>query len=372
MATIESKLDSSINRIIFNRALFVLIIILSSSMSGCVGKLMYPITKNNILTTPIQVSLPATDGAVKPEKKAFVSQVLSGAESYLYDDLGKTKSVEFIEKRFREEYEGKIPDDSSRIKEALRQSLERRQIFSFLGNEYSARTNLDNITLDWSGDDGTVKARASAQIWSGGFNNVGTTDVQMNLRRHITDDKISFDVSSLSYVMNCVYGNYNTTCMPFEITMNDKELINSIKNSSSPPPKTATADDIRSELVSRLIKRFQITEKQAINKNEQTYKVNFETAKSRLQRKLDNFQYDDKTSAFRFNLDYANPMNKNSMAKHVYVLSMFPDNNDTVVVFSGDYQSFKDALGGPDLFSRDVYNEKMNEYVNIVRNLLKK
>ena len=102
-------------------------------------------------------------------------------------------------------------------------------------------------------------------------------------------------------------------------------------------------------------------------KFEKKFRIDFTSAKARLQRALGGFKYNDATSAFTLEQVFSKD---GKIAIHKFSISLFPDRSDTIVQFSGNYQHISDSFGGPAAYDSQKYNQQMNIYAQQVATLL--
>ena len=339
-------------------------------ISGC-GR--YPIKADNFLTAPIHIEMPTTDGALVKSSDKLTADVLAGLESLTVDELGRSKAAEFITEQYAAEFIDKKVDSHTRIEAALRKSVSDTGEFMKLrvAPGYSPNSSLEGLSVRWTGDDGVATFKVKSNAFNAGFVQYGTTVVTMNLKQHTDDRIINVDISSISYVINCVYGR-NTTCIFEDVNLNQNNLGYLLRNTSSIPAKTPTVGDFQNKVKAYLKNRF-VKRHNSSEKVEKIYHLDFATAKSRLQRAMGAFKYDGDKSAFILDERYDNPVSiNNSKAVHNFDISLYPDKNDTVIQFSGNYDYFEDTFGGADRFGRDSYDKEINGYVVSVTKLLNK
>jgi hypothetical protein len=108
-------------------------------------------------------------------------------------------------------------------------------------------------------------------------------------------------------------------------------------------------------------------------KIERTYRVDFATAKARLQRALGAFKYDNEKSTFIFESEHSATSGGDSKnVTHRFVISLFPEENGTAVEFTGRYGYIVDDFGGPEKFGKNDYDSVMAGYLSQIDKLLKK
>jgi len=339
-------------------------------ISGCSK---YPIKKDNVLSAPIHIEMPTSDGTIVKSPEEFTADVLTGLDSFTVDDLGRSKAAEFITAQYASEFVDKKVDSNRRIEDALRKSISETGEYMKLSVDHRrpAHSNLDQFSIRWTGNDGLATFKVKSSAFSAGYVKSGTTVVSMNLTQQTDSKKISADISSISYVINCVYA-HNTTCIFEDVKVDENNLVYLLSNSSSSPAKTPTVADFQGRVKSYLRNRF-VKQRNTADKIERTYHLDFATAKSRLQRAMGAFKYDDGKSTFRLEESYHNPVaNNNSKAEHSFVISLYPDRNDTVILFSGSYDYFEDTFGGADRSGGESFGREIDGYIASVDKLLKK
>lgn len=337
----------------------------------------YPVKKDNILASPIHIEIPVKDSVPVPSQDEFTTQVLQGLPAYLLDDLGRAKAVEMIGDRYRQKYVEKQLAGSERVEKALRDVFAGGSTFMHFNTDMNNRRKpsvyLSNFSVDWSGDTGTAKAVIASESIAGNFVNYGTSNISLGLSQQSSTETISADITSLSYVINCKYGHGTTCLFKGDVQILDDILIGRLRNATYTPEKKASITDIQRDIVSAFRRRYVPKDKVAYAKVEKTFRIDFASAKSRLQRSLGTFKYDGDTSAFTFEDAFDNPViGTDTRVRHQYVLSLFPDRNDTVIVFSGEYGAFRDSFGGPDKYGKEAYEKAMNGYMATVSKLLSK
>lgn len=337
--------------------------------SGC-GK--YPVKKENILTSPIHIEMPATDGEEPLPKNEFIAAVMQGQDEYFVDSLGKQKATEFVDKQYQKSLDIRTTPAEDRISKAIENGLKGTN--SFVGNPkrgFAKSASISRPRISWISDKGVASVDINAGWNAGNFRFTGLGKLNMDVSKHVSDKAINFDISSLSYVLECTYGG-NTGCnFSDDFFMIEDALIESLKSSNSPPDKTPSIDSYRTQLRNYLTSRYSYESNKDADKNEKTFKIDFISAKSRLQRAMSNFKYDDKESNFTFSKEFTNPLNGRKI-HHNYVIALFPDRNDTVVEFKGNYQSFTDLFGGKAMFGKETFDAEIAEYSKQVARILNK
>lgn len=156
----------------------------------------------------------------------------------------------------------------------------------------------------------------------------------------------------------------------FEIVRVDEQAIPASLGLFSTVAKTKETNLVQliaNDLRKNFSNRYNTSSINATQKVEKKYKIDFASAKARLQRALGGFKYDDAKSTFNFE----QMLSKNGeTVSHKFAISLFPDRGDTVVQFSGEYRYIVDKLGGPNIFGPDAYSEKMNEYIKNVASII--
>lgn len=348
-----------------------------SIVSGCGA--MYPIQKGNILTSPVHINVRATDGVTVKPIDDYTTDMLIGLD-YTLDNYATSKAKEYIADLYRKNYERKEIDPKARINEALRNALSQTNAYidvNDAGKKYTTASKMDKFKIDWSGDIGIATANIQSYWNHGGLYFNGDTNIELQLKLQQTESaSIQADITSISYVIKCMYGsnrNYHVACMFKPIELREQSLISLVDNANSSPRQTTSAEHIKKQLVSYLERRYVAQEGIEAPKIEKTYHIDFATAKSRLQRVLGSFKYDNEKSSFIFENKFSNPVSSNpKKVTHRYVLSLFPDRNETVIVFSGDYQYFEDSFGGERKFSGDVFKAEVLKQITTVDKVLQK
>ncbi len=338
---------------------FIVLLLISSVLSGCTV-IMLPMTKENILAAPIHIQLPpASDNTKLISKEDFIQQAVIATNNE--DNLALQKAREMAENYYFNEYENSEPANI-RILAALNQVFSRSSDYMyFLVAPKGAYPPLNLRYVDNS------KLKASGSLsahWYDGIQNTydGRADFKIGLKQNESAQGLAFEISSLGYFLDCSYQNvrgYTGRCSSTVFEVLENNLIKKLSQAVVAPQKTPiSVDQVKKSIKTMLESRY-IMENDKANKIEQNYPtVDFTTAKARIQRTLDKFKYDSEGSVFSLEDGYTNNM---QTVKHRYVLSLFPEEKGTVVVFSGDYGYLKDSFGGADLFGKSAFDKEMAE-----------
>lgn len=128
---------------------------------------------------------------------------------------------------------------------------------------------------------------------------------------------------------------------------------------------------------SALSDRFSILPAEKSSPVEQLYRIDFETAKSRLQRKLGGFQYVPEQNTFRLmreatmdSLGYRSEAYGRLAVTHIFEMALHPDRNNTVVVFRGTFESVRDYFTERNHLGQDEFNKQLALYQKQVSAIL--
>lgn len=342
-------------------------------LSGCSP---YPIYKDNFLATPIHIEMQETEGEVVRSLDDVTDEIFSGLD-YVLDDLERKKSIEFISKIYQKEYIEIKTNKEKRIENALKDSLSSADSYiDIFSKKLKSGSNLENFNISWLGDTGLASAKLKSK-WKTYILNMtpnweGDSEISIKLKINNNNDIISADITSISYILNCSIDN--AQCVRKDSFQIDEiSLVNLLSNAKSSPDKRMSIADIKSKLIEFHKKRYTTQDGPVIDKIEKIYKIDFATAKSRLQRSLGAFKYDNEKSAFIFEKEFNNPVKGSfSNVSHNYIISLFPDRNNTVIEFSGNYEYFSDTYGGSPVFAREVFDAEMIGYILSVERILLK
>jgi hypothetical protein len=355
--------------------------------SGCSA---YPIKKDVLLTNKISIDIPIksnSNGDV-PDKSMFISEATNNIDSYTLDSIGKSKAIELAEifyKQSAEEYNTSVSNknkSSSVINSAIRSALanDTSYITSYNSDRFKPEIYISSDINDEESGQGTVSVRSAAH-WSYysnpyHFNYHANSNIYLKLTYNKLKDIIHIDIDKIGYDLNCNFTTQTVRnlmgCGNSSIySINEALLINRLRNitDNSDIIKFASPKSVRSKIIGELTKRYK-KETGGSYKQEKLYKVDFRTAKARIQRAFHNIKFDESNSTFVFAQEYVNPLKTYEKVFHEYKISLFPDRNDTVVEFSGDYGYFTDTFGGKDLFGKSVYERAIGIDIKAIDNIL--
>jgi hypothetical protein len=107
---------------------------------------------------------------------------------------------------------------------------------------------------------------------------------------------------------------------------------------------------------------------------ESTFQLGFETAMARLQRRLDKFKYDKDNSTFVFDLDRHEETwyGKKVPMREQITVKLFPEKNNTVVVYKLEYLPVYDDLADKNLYTVADAKARVNAIIAQVESNLKK
>lgn len=347
----------------------LLIIGLSFLVPGCGS---YPVKKDNILASPIHIEMPAIDDNVLIPKDEFVNKLLQHEENNLIDQLGREKATDYALKLYEKyaDFREKPADD--RINQAIWNGLTRNKQYIHIAKRGVAESvSINRPHINWTGDKGVATVKVDAR-WTAGnlpFNGLG--NLTINIAKSVSDKSIRLDILNLSYVLECTYLSGVGCNLSDDFFILDESLISALKTSYSAPSSKPTIDVYPYQLRNYLKKRYSTENVKKAVKIEKLFKIDFVTAKSRLQRAMSNFKYDDKKSTFTFFKEFRN-MPNGLTTRHNYIISLFPDRNNTVVEFGGDYQGITDSFGGNTLYGKSFYDSEVDKYISQVTKILSK
>lgn len=365
---------------VFRGVMMLVVMILASAylMSGCAHKSSYTLEpSNNILTKSIQFELPAADLNIKTKSyEEYLAVVTKGLESYMNDTYGR-KRVELMAKELYPEYakveseifsKSKNKSNLDKVMEALTHSFMTRhngQIDSLgdlqelgFGNRLEKIYYATNTTL-LNGQHGTGVYKISLYSKEQGDQYTPAIDVFIGVSYQVKNDKIFVDVNHVSYNTN-------------RLQVKKDLLIRMISGASLYEIGTPNAYYFRSKITDQLAYRYSSRTAEA-DKQERVYKVDFSTAKARLQRALGNSVYNNEKTAFIIEESYSNPSPRGyGSVKHKHIISLFPERNNTLVEFSGNYGYYADTYGGESKYGKDEFNAARARLVLIVDQALRK
>lgn len=346
--------------------------------SGCAHTPSYTLEpKSNILTKPIHFELPAADQNVRPKSYGeYLAVVTKGLEISMGDAYGR-KRVELIAKELYPEYnkveseiiaKSKGKSNLDKVMEALTHSFmtrHRGQIDS-LGDlqEMGFGKRLDKIyyatnTTLLNSEQSTGIYKISLYSHEQRNQYTPAVDVLIGVSYHVKNDKIIVDVDHVSYNSN-------------RVEVRNDLLIKMISGASLYDIGTPNSYYFKSKITDQLAYRYSSRTAEA-DKQERVYKVDFSTAKARLQRALGNSVYNNEKSAFIIEETYSNPsLHGYGSVKHRYIISLFPERNNTLVEFSGNYGYYADTYGGEPKYGKDDFNAARSRLVSIVDQALRK
>ena len=328
----------------------------------------------------IHIELPAGDAKPTPKTiDEYFALVFdsSDLDRAMVDDIGRKKTREIAEKLYPEykEQETKLNDQGKgknnldKIKEALANALpsgggesprfeDLRKMFGFgqklTGIYASAETTLKD------GIQGQGNYRISYNLTNN--KNSPGVDLKIDLNYEVQGGKIIIEVTSISYKAN-------------RINVNNEVLVKMVEGAKLSSALIPNILYYRQKITDQLMKRYS-TKHVDFKKTTKIYNVDFTTAKSRLQRELGDFKYNSDKSFFLIEKTYNNPDGiyrvANGSIKHKFVISLFPEKNNTLVEFSGDYEYFNDTFGGSSKQGKPEYDLSMSSYMSTVDKILKK
>lgn len=341
--------------------LFVLVFLLN----GCAD---YPIKKDNILGQPVSFKFKTEFNPDEP-KEQYVENVMSnftGLDDIAHKELNKYVSGIYDERIGK----SNLKFDNKYVGDLLVKSISNNpyDLFKYI---YSYRPTW-KISNDINGNsnvlNGTVNFSSARGRWVNVYGeNYVSSDVSIVFRGNYQHNNgvMSGQISDVNYLINCVNEKRGPEVVPV-IRIKDDMLISAVRNFTKYVPKQYY-DEITKAAKEHLEKRY--TKLHGVSsKKEKKYKVDFATAKARLQRALGAFKYDNERSSFLFEKSYN--LDKHSI-NHKYVVALFPDRNNTVIEFSGEYDYLKDIFSGKILFDQADYQQEMEKYISQVDKLLK-
>lgn len=362
--------------------LFLLVLI-----SGCSA---YPINKDVLLTSKISIAIPIKSNSDSniPNKSTFISEATNNIDSYTLDSIGKSKARELAETYYKqsvEEFNNSVSNNnksSSIINSAIRNALsnDTSWITSYSRDRFTPEIYISSDINDDDSGQGTVSVRSAAH-WSFYsnpyyFNYHANSNIHLRLNHNKLKDVIHIDIDKIGYELDCNFNTQTVRSMSgcsSSSTYNIHEalLINRLRNITDIKDtiKFDNPKSLRSKIIGELTKRYK-KETGGSYKQEKLYKVDFRTAKARIQRAFHNMKFDESNSTFVFKQEYVNPLNAYEKVFHEYKISLFPDRDDTVVEFSGDYGYFTDTFGGKDLFGKSVYEKAIGIDIKAIDNIL--
>lgn len=346
------------------------------ALSGCAA--VYPKQNANLLQTPIPFKYQHVSEPTLSKEDALAKVQASLQNSGLLTDKFVAHAVE---KKASSEYDeilrGQPSDEIKFISNNLTGIFNENKILvSKYGTpHFSSRQAGFNLLPDNRFE---LKIRSESgnfyYIISSppGFTGKATFDATITGDFAVRDGVVSGSISKIGYVLNCDQVLDSGRGIPnvVDVVLADEPaIINSVQKLSAFTKRQEI--DVVSDLVKRMNRmisnRYRTSSGGTLPTTEKKYKVDFATAKARLQRALGEFKYDNTKSAFTFDKQFSK---NNLTVTHKFSISLFPDVNDTVVQFSGDYTYLSDALDGPEIFGSSVYNEQMNKYVEKIGALL--
>ena len=342
---------------------------------------------NNILTKPIHIELPI--GGTNPSAKKFDEyfDIVTYDRSYLIDDISRKKVREIAEGLYpeyckvRDEIltEAGKQNNMVKIREALTNTFTKNDLSYArqmgFGNSINTVFSESEITLNKE-----TQGRTDCHILLYGDNfktkSTPSVDINIDLNYNVLEDRIIVDVTGIRYNSN-------------RLNVRSEILVKAIEDTTPPtaitPNKYYFAGKINDQLKVRYSSKHANT-----SKTVRTYKVDLATAKARIQRAFgnsydvdfssaearrkrenDQFKSNSDKTAFIFEKSYNNPLGRDSVT-HRFVISLFPERNDTLVEFSGDYGYYLDTFGGPDKFTKAEYDISMSGYISTIDEILKK
>lgn len=356
-------------------------------MSGCSA---YPIKKDVLLTSKISIAIPIKSNSDSniPDKSTFISEATNNIDSYTLDSIGKSKARELAETYYKqslEEFNNSVSNNnksSSIINSAIRNALanDTSYITSYSRDRFKPEIYISSDINDDDSGQGTVSVRSTAH-WSYysnpyHFNYHANSNIFLRLTHNKLKGNIHIDIDKIGYELDCNFNSQTVREMmgcSSSSTYNIHEalLINRLRNitDNKDTIKFNSPKSLKSKIIDELTKRYK-KETGGSYKQEKLYKIDFRTAKARIQRAFHNIRFDESNSTFVFKQEYVNPLNAYEKVFHEYKISLFPDRDDTVVEFSGDYGYFTDTFGGKDLFGKSVYEKAIGIDIKAIDNIL--
>lgn len=371
-----------ISTIKFFYLLFFLVFI-----SGCSA---YPIKKDVLLTSKISIALPIKSNSDIniPDKSAFISEATNDIDSYTLDSIGKSKARELAETYYKqslEEFNNSVRNNnksSSIISSAIRNALanDTSYITSYSRDRFKPEIYITSDIDDNDSGQGAVNVKSTAH-WSFYsspyyFNYHANSNINLKLTHNKLKDAIHIDIDKIAYELDCNFNTQTVRSMSgctnsSTYNIHEALLINRLRNiaGNNNEIKFEIPLYVKNKIINELTKRYK-KKTDGSYKQEKLYKIDFRTAKARIQRAFNNIKFDDSNSTFVFKKEYVNPLNAYEKVYHEYKISLFPDRDDTVVQFSGEYGYFTDTFSGNDLFGKSVYEKSIGVDVKAIDNIL--
>jgi hypothetical protein len=354
------------------KPLMVIAVLTSFLLSGCGA---FPVKKNNVMTAPVFFEIPSKNNvAVEPRSKV-VAEALRGLESYFVDELGRSTAAEMVSERYERDFLPKPLDAKQRVEMALREVFENCRSYMRFRPHEQPSVHLTSFSINWNGNAGSATAIVSSTLNTPQWTRQGTTKIMLDLSVESSGEIITVKISNLAYVINCKFGDNITCLFTSDVAVDDNALWGKLRAAKFTPDKVPTIESVRQRVQTALYSRFSAKSGKITfdEKIEKTYRIDYATAKARLQRAMGAFKYDPERNAFVLEKTYENPIKANfGSVRHEYVIALFPERNRTFASISGEYGAFSDKFGGPDKFGRETFEDALRGYETMVDRLLSK
>jgi len=270
----------------------------------------------------------------------------------------------------------------SKISSALESAIYMLSYFKY-SRSYNPKFSIENLTINASEGQGSLQALLPAKwieynpLGNDTYNLIANIDMKFNYTVENNVAKIS--ISKLGYGLSgtytIVYRNYTPKTYygsPSILDIDEDKLIEVIKHATPKNKPEINIYQVSDEIMKMLKGRYEIKQSNENDNIEKLYKVDFVTAKSRLQRLLNKFKYDDKSSTFVFVEETNSGLPGLRSLESTFKIALFPDQNDTIVRYSGEYQYVVDMFNKNTIIGKDKYNKMMTAYIDTVSKQLNK
>ncbi len=354
----------------------VAILIVAMLTGGCAA--VYPKQNQNVLEKPIEFSYShLTEPSITKEEAIAKAKSELQRRNLVVDKL----SNELFEKYVSEAYESALKSLPSNELDFIGENI--TTIFknnAILKSKYGSPSFILQPIRVFNKQDGNFEVNLSYKtgVFSyvigapPGYRSDATFDAIISGKYTTSNGIVSGNFYQFGYTLNenAISSSWSASPETIEIVRVDELAIPAslrVFSTTANKKEIDLVQLIANYLGQKLSKRYDTSFTNATPKVEKKYKIDFASAKARLQRALGGFKYDDAKSTFNFEQEFSE---NGKTVYHKFAISLFPDRSDTVVQFSGEYRYIVDKLGGPNIFGPDAYSKKMDEYIKNVASIL--
>lgn len=352
------------------------------TLTGCAGSLagaLMPTIKDNIALTPIKVEIDISTYLAKPERDKFVNEATLTAYRFTDDKIATDKAQTKAQELYDKNFSAAEVDVPAVLSQAFTAALARPSDYSYKAS-YLDKADFNKPAFVHNGGNNFTGSTSNSWASYDNFRKLNDTynitgNINIESSGTVNGDKMQVNIYKVGYKLDCILSdrNGNYLCSHHVYGIKDDALLSALAHLPAPPSNyTYTALMARQSIETMLKNRYQLNSS-IPSKSEKYYPVDFATAKARIQRALDKFEYDEKTSTFSFT--YTHPFKTNTgkfTPKHTFAIALFPENKGTVVQFSGKYDYLTDTFTDKVIFGEPDFLKGMAVYSKLAAERLGK